>query len=256
MNFTSPLLCLDLGNTTCRGGIWLEGKIQDENTISTQEFSLSAKKWIERWKIYEKVCYCSVVPTAEQSLKAALAALNMQNTYCLNAGTLSHLPIAYPKPSEIGADRIANSYAVYKKYPLPAVVIDLGTATTFDVVTKTSGYIGGVIVPGPQGMLDYLGNRTAMLPQIDLTNQNRTVSAIGQSTGLAMMSGLCHGYLPMLHGILHSINLELEKNGEKILSIVQTGGEAKNFLLERALIHNSLTLEGLAFACLDQQDRS
>ena len=134
-------------------------------------------------------------------------------------------------------------------------MIDLGTATTFDVITAKGGYVGGVIVPGPQGMLDYLGNKTALLPKIILNHTNRNVPAIGKSTDLAIMSGLCYGYLPMLNGILEEIIIEFKKKGEVVRSIVQTGGEAKNYSISKANIHNSLTLEGLALAFIDEQTR-
>ena len=247
-----PLLCLDIGNTTCRGGMWLEGKITDEKSISTKDFAQCASSWLGSWSLPNKVSYCSVVPEVEKTLLSLLSAQRNYEFFRLTAESQSQLPIQYPKPNEIGADRIANSYAVYKKFPLPAVVVDLGTATTFDVVTKSGGYLGGVIVPGPQGMLDYLGNRTALLPRIDLSEKTRAVKAIGRSTDLAILSGICHGYTPMLKGILNSIIEEIEKHGEIVQSILQTGGEARNFFINGATLDNSLTLEGLALACLDQ----
>ena len=255
MNQDVSFLCLDLGNTTCRGGIWRDGKINDERTIPTTDFSRSGNDWMDGWGYCKKICYCSVVPEAEHALHSICARNKTCTLFSLAAESQRHLPIAYPKPSEVGADRIANSYAVFKKYPLPAIVIDLGTATTFDVITAKGGYVGGVIVPGPQGMLDYLGNKTALLPKIILNHTNRNVPAIGKSTDLAIMSGLCYGYLPMLNGILEEIINEFKKKGEVVRSIVQTGGEAKNYSISKANIHNSLTLEGLALAFIDEQTR-
>ena len=253
MNETNALLCLDLGNTTCRGGIWSDNKIQQQRSIQTQDFLIAAKEWLDGWNHKRKIVYCSVVPDAEKSLNSVLASKSYEKPFCLNATTQSLLPITYPFPREIGADRIANSYTVYKRYPLPAIVIDLGTATTFDVVSKKGGYLGGVIVPGPQGMLDYLSNRTALLPQLSLNHNDPTIKAIGKSTELAMLSGIRHGYVPMLEGVLRSLSQELVNNGESIASVVQTGGEAKNFSMECAILDPSLTLEGLALAYFDQQ---
>lgn len=253
MNLDFSLLCLDLGNTTCRGGIWKNGKIYHERTIPTKDFARSLKNWIAGWDYPTKICYCSVVPEAEKALQSLFSENKDTPFFCLSAASQRHLPIEYPRPNEIGSDRIANSYAVFKKYPLPAIVIDLGTATTFDVITAKGGYIGGVIVPGPQGMLDYLGNRTALLPKILLTDTDRTVPAIGKSTDLAIMSGLYHGYLPMLNAILKEIVEELKSIGEAVKTVVQTGGEAKNYLISGAKIHPSLTLDGLALACIGEQ---
>jgi len=247
-----PILCIDMGNTTCRSGVWSDGGISQEKTVSTNEFKSCVGTWIDEWKGKGKIAFCSVVPEAEKCLQLQLDSRNLQ-AFRLTALNQSLLPVKYPKPEEIGADRIANSFAVFQKYDLPAVVIDLGTATTFDVVTESDGYKGGVILPGPQGMLDYLGNKTALLPQVELTKISRSGRAIGQNTQAALVSGIIHGYLPMIQGVLGAIKSELEQEGEILQSVVQTGGESKNFHLEGATIHPNLTLEGLALACLEQQ---
>jgi type III pantothenate kinase len=252
MDIVPPILCLDIGNTTCRSGIWLDGKISQQQTVSTKEFKKNLPDWLVAWKNIKQIAFCSVVPDAEKLLMCHLESDN-HKTFRLTALNQSALPVQYPKAEEIGSDRIANSYAVYQKYKLPAVVIDLGTATTFDVVTKSGGYRGGVIFPGPQGMLDYLGNKTALLPKIDLATASRNCRVIGQDTRTALMSGILHGYLPMLHGILEAIKVELGNEGETIQSVIQTGGESNNFLMDGAIIDSTLTLDGLALACLADQ---
>ena len=249
-----PVLCIDIGNTTCRGGIWLDGKIQNESTISTVDFKMSAKEWLNGWNRYSFISYCSVVPKVEKLLLMHIDSKNV-NMFGLTAQKQSFLPIQYPKPEEIGSDRIANCLPVYQNYQLPSVVIDLGTATTFDVVTQTGGYVGGVILPGPQGMLDYLGNKTALLPSIQLSESSKPFEAIGKDTQSALISGVKNGYLPMLNGVLKAVRTELEEKGETIKSIIQTGGESKNFQIDGAIIHPSLTLEGLALAFIEQQSR-
>ncbi len=255
MKFLEPLLCLDLGNTTCRGGIWDGNKIIRERTLTTKEFCLNAKKWLDAWHHHGNISYCSVVPEAEEVLTSIYSDNVSCKLFGLTSQNQTFLPISYPHPEEIGSDRIANSYAVFKKYSLPAIVIDLGTATTFDVILGKEGYIGGVIVPGPQGMLDYLANKTALLPKLDLKQEERIVPAIGKSTNTAMMSGLCYGYMPMLNGIIQAISKEITISSQSSLSIIQTGGEAKNFLVRGSILHNSLTLEGLALAYLNEQSQ-
>ena len=88
------------------------------------------------------------------------------SVYQLTSNNQSILPISYPILEEIGSDRIANSIAAFKSFELPAIIIDLGTAATFDLITVDGGYEGGIIIPGPQGMLDFLGNHTALLPKL------------------------------------------------------------------------------------------
>lgn len=247
-----PLLCLDLGNTTCKIGIWKDGKISKERIIPTHAFVDSEQPWLKEWSPEGGIAYCSVVPDAESSLIKALVSKKVP-PYSLTAPTQSILPIAYPNPEEIGADRIANAIAVYQNFDLPAVVIDLGTATTFDVITKNGGYEGGVIIPGPQGMLDFLGNNTALLPTLRLSPDETLVDPIGKSTCGAIQSGLHFGYPAMLQGILNALEKQLEEKHGKIKSLIQTGGESNRFQIQGSSIRPSLTLEGLGLAFANQQ---
>lgn len=247
-------LCLDIGNTTCRLGAWEDGAIREQASIPTSQFAAEPELSLAYWKHIKQISYCSVVPDAEKSFQTALSSSKEHKIFSLTADNQFTLPIDYPLVKEIGSDRIANSYAAFKKYKLPAVVIDLGTATTFDVITET-GYAGGVIVPGPQGILDFLGTRTALLPHLNYLDCSQKINAIGKSTMEAMLSGLKFGYLPMLTGILDSITQEICPSGEKRISVIQTGGECERFLLEDAILNKALTLEGLAMAYFDQQPR-
>ena len=246
------LLCLDLGNTTCKIGIWKNGKISKERIIPTHTFVNSELPWLNEWSQKDGIAYCSVVPNAESSLLKALVSRKL-SPYSLTASTQSILPIGYPKPEEIGADRIANAIAVYQNFDLPAVVIDLGTATTFDVVTANGGYEGGVIIPGPQGMLDFLGNNTALLPTLRLSPDKTLVDPIGKSTCGAIQSGLNFGYPAMLQGILNALEEQLEQKHGKIKSLIQTGGESNHFQIQGSSICPYLTLEGLSLAFANQQ---
>ena len=133
------------------------------------------------------------------------------------------------------------------------MVIDLGTATTFDVITKNGGYEGGVIIPGPQGMLDFLGNNTALLPTLRLSPDETLVDPIGKSTCGAIQSGLHFGYPAMLQGILNALEEQLEEKHGKIKSLIQTGGESNRFQIQGSSIRPSLTLEGLGLAFANQQ---
>ena len=150
--------------------------------------------------------------------------------------------IDYPKPASIGADRLANAAAAPHFYGAPVVVVDFGTAVTFDIIDRRKKYVGGVIAPGLEAMTDYLHQRTALLPRITLAEPP---SAIGKSTRHGMLAGAVFGYRGLVRGILREIQAELKA---RQLKIVATGGYAE--LIARGVaeideVHPNLTLEGL-----------
>jgi type III pantothenate kinase len=151
--------------------------------------------------------------------------------------------IEYPAPRTIGADRLANAAAVAQLYGCPAIVVDFGTAVTFDVVSIRGNYIGGVIAPGLEAMTNFLYDRTALLPRITLREPSR---ATGKTTQQAMMSGAVFGYRGLVREILNCISRE---NFRRIRPrVVATGGYAKLIarnLPEIEAVHPNLTLEGL-----------
>ncbi len=149
--------------------------------------------------------------------------------------------IDYPKPRTIGADRLANAAAV-AHLPGPIVVVDFGTALTFDIISRHRAYLGGVIAPGLEAMTDYLHQRTALLPKIALLEPP---SAIGKSTRQAMLAGAVHGYRGLVRQILLEIRGEL---CTRRLRVVATGGYAALIAAGLPEIHTvqpNLTLEGL-----------
>jgi type III pantothenate kinase len=157
----------------------------------------------------------------------------------LNLGT----GIDYPRPHTIGADRLANAAAVRDLYGAPAVVVDFGTAVTFDIISAEGNYIGGVIAPGLDVMSDYLFQRTALLPRI---RPVEPASAIGRSTRAAMLAGAVYGYRGLVREILRQIRREL--GSPRRLHVVATGGYAgliSRGMDELNLVHPNLTLEGL-----------
>ncbi len=150
--------------------------------------------------------------------------------------------IDYPDPSTIGADRLANAAAAVFFYGAPVVVVDFGTALTFDIVSAAGAYVGGVIAPGLAAMTDYMYDHTALLPRIDLAEP---AEAIGKSTEAAMRAGAVIGYRGLVREILASIGGEL---GGDRPPVVATGGYAKLIsegIPEISLVHQNLTLEGL-----------
>lgn len=150
--------------------------------------------------------------------------------------------IDYPDPRSIGADRLANVAAAVSLYEVPAVIIDFGTAVTFDVVSSKKSYVGGVIAPGLASMTDYMFDHTALLPRIDL---NEPSTIIGKSTEDAMLSGAVIGYRGLVKEVIYSIFNDLD---EPATQVIATGGYAQlisSAVKEINIVNDSLTLEGL-----------
>jgi len=182
----------------------------------------------------------SVVPEKNPAILKAAGKVNvLWLDWKLNLG----VEIDYPKPQSIGADRLANAAAVTALYGFPAIVVDFGTAVTFDIVSEHRAYIGGVIAPGLEAMTNFLYQRTALLPKLSLKEPRR---AIGKSTIQAMLSGAVFGYRGLVREILAQVRAE--RFSHKKVSVVATGAYAR--LIARRLpdidvVHPNLTLEGL-----------
>lgn len=186
-----------------------------------------------------RVVISSVVPDALARIQPALPPGTVLVTHRRAAG----LKIRYPRPATIGADRLANAVAAIHLYGAPAIVVDFGTAVTFDVLDETGAYIGGVIAPGFAAMTDWLHERTALLPKITLRRPRR---AVGRSTREAMRAGAIHGYRGLVQAILDQIlREEFPQTRPRILA---TGGDARFLAKEIGLFDAAvpaLTLEGL-----------
>ena len=238
---------LDLGNSTCRMGLYGNGEINRERFVSTKTFLSDPKSLTGQYPaLPPTIAYCSVSPPAESALKN-WAKTSGSKLFNLNDMTCGDFPITYPHPGEIGQDRIANSLAAYKTCELPALVIDVGTATTFDVVGEREGYAGGVIAPGPQGFLDFLHQNTALLPKV-IMDDKRPVRPIGTNTVDAMLLGAQLGFAPMVEGILSHLEEEIVKTHGKEPKIILAGGASHHLDLPRCENRPLLTLEGVALA--------
>ncbi len=192
----------------------------------------------------QKIVLCSVVPEKAALALAAFAAQARSGDLVQVSNKIDlGVEIDYPKPATIGGDRLANAAAVRQLCGGPAVVVDFGTAVTFDILSKRNAYLGGVIAPGLEAMTDYLYQRTALLPKI---KPAEPVSAIGKSTREAMLAGAIHGYRGLVREILLQIRREL--GAGRRCHVVATGGYAEFIaagLPEIKLVHPHLTLEGL-----------
>ena len=216
-------------------------------TVPTRDLGL--EDWnqvLEGWQ-FGKVVLASVVPDSADFLRKTIAAAGKPLLEIDHRAPLG-VAVEFPKPESIGADRLANAAAVVAIYgAAPAVVVDFGTAVTFDIINSERAYVGGVIAPGLDAMTDYLHDRTALLPKIDL---REPPTAIGKSTVDAMLSGAVHGYRGLVRGILSEVIAELAAMDESAAppKIVATGGYAELIaagLPELSEVDEQLTLEGL-----------
>jgi type III pantothenate kinase len=241
-------LLLDIGNTHTHLG-WADAsgvrRTRDVDTTEVLQGQLarSLKAWIGS-RIPDHVVLCSVVPAAIQPTQTALRKAIGREAVVLAPDTLPRdlLTLRYPRPETIGTDRIANAIAVRHLFGCPAIAIDFGTATTFDVVDARGRFIGGVIAPGISALADYLHEKTAQLPRIRLQEPR---SAIGRSTVEAMQVGTMVGYRGLIREVLQGIRRQLGDDG---VSIVATGSYARSVtrhLPEIGRVQPHLTLEGL-----------
>ena len=195
----------------------------------------------------ESASLASVVPGATAVAWGLLGGL--PEAHHLRHDTVRGLGFDYPSPAEVGQDRLANCIGAQVMAGAPAVVVDMGTATTFDVLTA-KGYAGGVIAPGLSVMTSYLHGRTALLPELD-PNSIRGGTAIGKSTAEAMRAGCALGFAGMIERILDNLLAELATQGVPSPALLATGGTADFLppaLASRLRREPHLTLVGLAEA--------
>ena len=213
-------------------GLYGNGEINRERFVSTKTFLSDPKSLTGQYPaLPPTIAYCSVSPPAESALKD-WAKTSGSKLFNLNDMTCGDFPITYPHPDEIGQDRIANSLAAYKTCELPALIIDVGTATTFDVVEEEEGYAGGVIAPGPQGFLDFLHQNTALLPKVAIDDKS-PARPIGTNTVDAMLLGAQLGFAPMVEGILRHLRVEMLKKYGKEPKIILAGGASHHLDMPR-----------------------
>lgn len=215
------LLCIDIGNTSVHFGRVEDGTVTRQHDIPTRSFDpevlLAAQDC-------DGISFCSVAPSVTQRVRDALQGTHITSLE-LGPATLKGVAIGYPRPNEIGPDRLANALGAVTRVGAPAVVIDMGTATTFDVVTCESGYIGGIIAPGIGLMTRYLHEQTALLPALD-PDDLVDPGHLGASTAEAMSLGCTVGFTGMIRALLDRVLAELQQSGVESPSVVFTGGSA------------------------------
>lgn len=231
-------LLIDNSNTLTKFALDVGGALSEwRAVIPTSDLSKTSIKDTLRNQNFERVTLCSVVPDASALMKVTFD----QPIHHISHQSKMPITIEYPNPSKIGADRLANASAAILGRQGPAIVIDFGTAVTFDVISKAGSYLGGVIAPGTASLRDYLHQKTALLPAIQLEEPN---SAIGRSTEEAMQVGAVIGYRGLIREILNEVRREL--GGEP--KIFATGGDAELIskgIYDIDIIDQDLTMKGI-----------
>lgn len=243
------LLLLDVGNTHTHFAFATGQRLFDAaavETLGTRHASVLQPLLRKvRARKPDAISFCSVVPKATPHLLRALRRACPAPVFELTHQTVRGVGIEYPAPATIGTDRLANAVAARAAFGAPAVVVDFGTAVTFDVVNGRGNYVGGIIAPGLAAMTSYLHEKTALLPRIEI---RETAAVIGKSTAEAMLIGAVHGYRGLIRELIGEIQREL---GCGRLPVVATGGYARLMarrLPEITAVDPLLTLRGLRLA--------
>ena len=231
-------LLIDIGNGRIKLGLSQDDLVMRRADLPTAGIEATTiTDAIAGWD-FDQAVLCSVVPAAVPAFREALGPDLIELRHDLPPP----IAIDYPQPASIGADRLANAIALARLHGAPGIVIDFGTAVTFDIVSAAGSYVGGVIAPGLRLMTDYLHERTALLPKVNL---REPAQAIGKSTEQAILAGAAIGYRGMVKGILEALRQEL---GGGPVKVVATGGDAEWIVAglgEKIPCDPDLTLHGL-----------
>lgn len=233
-------LLIDISNSYTKLAFSTAARVGRASRIPTKKLTQAALRRILKSRAVNAVVVSSVVPKKDGIIRKAAG---RRRVLFVNAQSNLGVGVDYPAPDTIGADRLANAAAVAQLYGCPAIVVDFGTAVTFDVVSAEGNYVGGVIAPGLEAMTNFLYQRTALLPKLTLREPAR---AIGKTTRSAMMSGAIYGYRGLVREIIARIRAESFPKAK--VRVVATGGYAQ--LIARRLpeieaVHLGLTLQGL-----------
>lgn len=243
---TDAILVLDIGNTSVSTGLYHHGRIVHRGHLkgarATPEAIDRALARVAKGHRLTGACVASVAPSRTPRWVSRLGAMTggpvLEVTHKLALG----VPVSYRRPATIGADRLANAAGGFRRYGLPLIVADFGTAVTFDLVTRHEGYIGGIIAPGLPLMFDYLAEKTEKLPHL---NPRRQTGPFGRNTREAMQLGAQWGYRGMVKEILSRLRAKPELRRARL---VATGGHADwvvEGLTPAMTLDPDLTLYGL-----------
>ena len=251
----TSLLVLDVGNTNTvlglyRGEVLVDSWRVATNPASTTDetgvlyISLFAARGIDPGEVGAAIVSC-VVPNAVHAISRACSRYFGVEAQFVGTDIESGMTVDYTNPREVGADRIVNAVAAYERFQSACIIVDFGTATTFDVVSAEGVYEGGIIAPGLGISLEALFDRAAKLPRVKI---QRPDTLIGKTTVTSMQAGIVYGYVGLVDGICERILAELNAGGEVPIAVVATGGLAGLIANDSRYIEHVerfLTLSGL-----------
>ncbi len=250
------LLCLDVGNTHIYGGLFQGEQLSHQfrypskSCCTSDELGIFLKNYLREIGVgpdkITKVSYCSVVPSLDYSIRSAFVKYFGIDPFVLQAGVKTGLQIKYKNPTEVGADRIANAIAAFHLFPQKNIIIvDLGTATSFEVIAANGSFLGGAIIPGLQMQMRALNEKTANLPPVRIL---RPGQALGQSTAANIQSGLYYGQRGAIRELISTISAEMFAGSPPV--VIGTGGFAHIFEEDNLFseIFPDLVLQGLRIA--------
>ncbi|NNG07125.1 MAG: type III pantothenate kinase [Desulfobacteraceae bacterium] len=246
------LFCIDIGNTNTVFGVTEKNQVREHWRVRTEKDAtadelgilirnLFKSTEIEMSDITHVIISCVVPPLLNAFEEFAHRYFNI-TPMIVGPGLKTGMPIHYDNPKEVGADRIVNAVAAYEKYHTGLVVVDFGTATTFDCVSEEGAYMGGAIAPGVTISCEALFQEASKLPRVEIFAKPKNV--IAKDTISSMNVGIIYGYAGLVDGIVNRIKKEVGHN----LTVVATGGLASLICEESETIEHVeefLTLEGL-----------
>ncbi|MDH3258321.1 MAG: type III pantothenate kinase [Deltaproteobacteria bacterium] len=245
------LLVVDIGNTNVVMGVFTDEKLTGHWRIVTDrdktedEYGILISQLLSRSGIniggIDSIVISSVVPPLTFTFEELARKYFGKEPLTVEPGIRTGIKILYDNPREVGADRIANAVGAFAKYGSACIVVDFGTATTFDLISSEGDYIGGVIAPGINISAEALFKQTSKLPRVDIS---KPISIVGKNTVESIKAGIFYGYVSLVDGIVDKIKREFGKD----LIVIATGGFAKPIAHESDsidLVDENLTLDGL-----------
>src|ERR671911_175324 len=240
------LLAVDAGNTQTVFGLFQDGELGEHWRVATErdrtgdELGVLLSGLLDLDSV-DGICLSSTVPPLVQAYEDFGERWAHAPVLVVGPGAKTGIPIRYDDPREVGPDRIANAVGALERYGAPAIVVDFGTSTNFDVVSPEGEYVGGVLAPGIEVSMDALFARAARLTKVDFVEPE---TVIGKTTVSALQSGLVYGFAGQVDGIAERIRVELGDNAP----VIATGGLAELIAPHSRTIEKVdpfLTLEGL-----------
>ncbi len=245
------LLAIDIGNTSISFGIFEEKKLKKTFRLSSHENRNAYQKLLKdavcRNKISSKnidgIIICSVVPGLVPAIEKAARKIFFLKPFVIGKNVKAPIKNNYRNPRQVGQDRLVDAVAAREIYGLPAIVVDSGTAITFDFISEKGNYEGGIIVPGVDISLKALYERTALLPEVKLRD-DKGLKLIGRDTVNSIKSGILHGFGSLTDGVINRLKKEYGND----VTVIGTGGYIdliKKYSSSINIIDEYLTLKGL-----------